>query len=364
MITRVEVIAENLLHNFSLLEKASLGKSQFPVLKSNAYGHGIKEVARILSIKKPPYFLVQNYAEAMQIQAASTVPVLVLGTPDIQDIAQNNTKGITFSISSLHLLKNLAELKKPLNIHLCLNTGMNREGINDVDIKDTIALLENNHHLKCDGVWSHFADADGLTDIHRSMQEKKFSAMLDILLQANIPCRWIHIGNSAGFLKTADPRINAFRAGMAGYGLDPVGTLPELRPTMRLISHITNIRDLQPGDSVGYSCTYTAPHSMSIGIVPVGYFEALDMRLSNTGCFSYIDPSSGIKTFLPIRGRISMNQTCFDTCNLPLKVGDEITVISSTTADKNSIKNIAHTVATIPDEMLTRVNAEIPKIVI
>lgn len=356
MSTRIEIIAKNLLHNFELLERFAPGKVQIPVLKSNAYGHGIEEVARVLHVKQPPYFLVQDYREAARLRAICDTPILLLGTPLVSEVVASNINNILLSVSSISFLRELSALNRPLSFHLCLNTGMNREGINESEIPEALKIIQSFPQMEYEGVWSHFADADNLDDHHRRQQEIAFSRILDTLQYAgNLP-KWVHIGNSAGFTKTSDPRINAFRAGMANYGMDPIGTLRGIRPTLRIISSVVDIRQLNPGDSIGYNCSYVAPKPMIIGIVPVGYFEALDRRLSNVGSFSYIDHISQKRYCLPIRGKVSMNLTCFEISDAPIKIGDEIVIVSDHMGDKNSVQSISDTVDTIPDEILTRIN--------
>lgn len=364
MYTRIEIIAKNLLHNFELLEQLALGKAQIPVLKSNAYGHGIEEVARILHVKQPPYFLVQDYQEAARLRAVCGTPVLLLGTPFISEVAANKLDDILVSVASISFLKELSALERPVRFHLCLNTGMNREGINESEISEALKIIQNSPQLVCEGVWSHFADADNLNDCHRQQQEVAFSRILDTFQEVSRLPKWIHIGNSAGFTKTSDPRINAFRAGMANYGMDPIGSLKGIRPTLRIISSVVDIRQLNPGDSIGYNCTYVTTNPATIGVVPVGYFEALDRKLSNIGSFSYIDQTNQKKYCLPIRGKVSMNLTCFEINDAPIKIGDEIVVVSDHTDDKNSVQSISGSVDTIPDEILARIGAHLARKVV
>lgn len=264
MSTRIEIIAKNLLHNFELLERFAPGKAQIPVLKSNAYGHGIEEVARVLHVKQPPYFLVQDYQEAARLRAVCETPILLLGTPFISEVAANKLDDISISVSSLSFLKKLSALQRRVRFHLCLNTGMNREGINESEISEALEIIQDSPQIKCEGIWSHFADADNLNDRHRKQQEILFSRILDTLQKTDRLPKWVHIGNSAGFTKTSDPRINAFRAGMASYGMDPIGTLKGIRPTLRIISSVVDIRQLNSGDSIGYNCTYITPKPMTI----------------------------------------------------------------------------------------------------
>lgn len=363
MESRLEISAANLLHNFDYLEQMVPGKRQFPVLKSNAYGHGIAEVASILATRNPACFLVQTIAEAALVRRVCAVHVVVLGHVTAAELARCNISDIAFTVSQLSLLAELAMLECTVSIHLCLNTGMNREGMNISDLSLAIDLIRANPNLNITGIWSHFADADNPDSSFWRSQQGIFTDALNLLGAYGLRPLHVHLANSAGFLKTTEPRINAFRAGMAGYGFDPTTGLEKLRPALRLVSQIAELRDIQAEDTVGYGRTYKAQIAETIGIIPVGYFEALDTRLSNAGWLLHHN-AEGHKTYLPICGRVSMNQTCFRTRGLDLALGDELTVISNETTDKNSVCAIARQVGTIPDEIVTRISATLPIVIV
>ncbi len=359
-LNRVELFANRLQQNIELLTKKNEGRNLFPVLKSNAYGHGLPEIMRILSSYDFPYIAVDSYYEATQIWKEKQCPVLVLGPNLPENLRHMYWSNLSLAIANRDVLRAAIEMKDRVSIHLALNTGMNREGFQIKDLPEVLHLLQKHSHIHVDGVFSHFADADGETNSYTTLQEERFTECLDMINRAGFFPKFVHLGNSAGCLKTTDERINAVRPGIALYGFNPLlerdpkhKELSQLQPIIRLVSTVTNIQHVEPGEGVSYNCSFRAKNKMNIGVIPIGYHEALDRKLSNCGYLKYK------KKFLPIVGRVCMNLTCFDTNNTDVQVGDEIIVISESTADRNSVKNIAEKTGTIPYEVLTRIDKSI-----
>ena len=353
----IEIFAKKLLSNYNLLEKASNNKNLFPVLKANAYGHGINECVKILDKQKPKYYAVDSYYEALKILKISKTPILIIGPSFLENIKYILERKITISVSNFSTLNKIISLKQKAKIHIFFNTGMNREGFVIEDLKKLIFLLKENKQIIVDGIMSHFSDADNSDNTYTFFQENIFSKILDSFEKNKIKPKWIHLGNSAGFLKTTDPRINSFRSGISIYGINPLEKqdkfykqLKNLKPILRFSSTITDIQILSQNDFISYNLTYKTTKKTKIGIVPVGYHELLDRRLSNSGFFKYKND------FLPILGRVCMNLTTVDiTNNVNIKIGSKIIIISEKENDKNSIKNMAKITKTIPYEILTNI---------
>jgi len=190
-------------------------------------------------------------------------------------------------------------------------------------------------------------------------------SFLDFFEGNNIKPKWVHVGNSAGYLKVIDDRINAFRPGIALYGINPLNKndtehkkLRNLKPVLRVVSTVTDVQEVRKGDCVGYGCTYTAKKKTKIGLLPIGYNEVLDRRLSGKGFVKFKN------NFLPIVGNISMMMTSFKIGSANVKSGDEVIVISELSKDKNSIENIAEMCDTIPYEILVRISSNIRRVIV
>lgn len=364
-LNRVELSADALRHNFTFLNTVRKGVCLFPVVKGNAYGHGLPEIARLVARERPPYIAVDNYYEALVVREHTRSPILILGDNNPNNIRAVASKRFTFGVTNARFLRAVADIRKPITIHIALNTGMNREGFQESELADVITFLKEHPLIHVEGLSSHFADADGEDLSFTRKQEETFTRFLDIFESAGINPKWIHLGNSAGFLKTTDRRINALRSGIALYGINPLlsndahfPTLQSIRPVLRLLSTIVDIQELKRGDAVGYNCTYEAREKCRVGLLPLGYHEALDRRLSNTGCVEY----GG--ALLPIVGRVSMNLTSIDLGGSTATSGDEVVVISNTHDAPHSVGRIASTIGTIPYEVLARIHPSIRRVIV
>lgn len=368
---RLEVLNEVLIdqnriqENYRCLRAAAKHLAVFPVLKSNAYGHGIQIVARLLEKTDAPLFAVDSVAEALEIGRASSKRLLVMGANPPENLARIDHRRLSVAIGNLASLEAVANTKQPFRLHLKWNTGMNRQGFDEADAPAVIAIIKKNPRLIVEGVFSHLADADHPQNDFTDRQQKRFSALLDRLAAAGIEPIYIHLGATAGFLKTTDARINAFRPGIGLYGINPLEPvdrffekLSGLRPVMRLQSTVTNVHRLKAGDCVSYNCTFVADQELEIGVIPLGYFEALDRRLSNTAQLDFEH------NFYPIAGRVCMNLTCFACPPGTIRVGDKITVIGDDPQQPNSAESIARLIGTIPYEVFTRVERSIRRTIV
>lgn len=358
---RVKILANNLCHNFQIFSQNSPEKAIFPTIKSNAYGHGAREVASILQKFRSPFFAVHAPFEAMEL---SEFPILVLGPSLPQDFSNFCGKNIAVSVASVENLRIFSESKIPFTLHLKCNTGMNRQGFDFSDLAEVFEILRRSPHLTVGGVFSHFADADNSGNHGTERQNSIFSAFLDAVFTEKYSPQWIHLGNSAGVLKTRDPRINAMRTGIGLCGINPLEScdehfskLQELKPVMRVLSTITNIRTLEEGEAVSYNGTFVAPQKMRIGVVPFGYYEGLDRGFSNAGFFKIGN------RIAKILGRVCMNLTVFEVSENE-KIGDEVIILSENPEDQNSAKNMAKEIGTIPYEVFTRISPFLPRTIL
>jgi len=356
-LNRVEVIAENILHNFDYFQKENQHTKLFPVLKSNAYGHGLKQIVQILESRGVEYFVVDSYYEALQIREISNRSVLMLGYTKPENYKYFNFKKLAITIFDIESLKRLGELGKKINIHLFINTGMNREGISIKEIPLYLTELKKYSALNLEGICTHLADADNESNEFTQKQYQLFKQAINIIENQNFHPKYKHISATGGSFKIKDSQLNAIRLGIGLYGYNPNKLFDtNLKPALRVISTVVSVQTLKTGDKVSYNCTFQAEKDMKIALLPVGYYECLDRKLSNKGFIKVKGE------FLPIVGRVCMNLTCIDAKHLDLKIGDEVIVISENPADKNSIENIAQTIDTISYEVLVKISSSIRRV--
>ncbi len=363
--TIIYLSQENLLHNLKELRRIA-NHTVWPVLKSNAYGHGLSEVAAMLQDSSAEYFIVQNYFEAEQVWKITKRPILMLGTESFEKYAQMAFSDLVPVVGSLHLLKTLITLDKEINIHIKINTGMNRQGFDPQEIPALIKLLRDNPHISVTGILTHFSNADASNNAFTAKQYGCFAACVDLFVKAGINPTWIHAGNSAGMAKTPEGLVNAGRAGIALYGLNPLeqeGILYEeyrlLQPVLELRSFITHLRTIQTGEVVGYGNTYKATRETKVATIPMGYHEGIPRLLSNVGSCSTLKGE-----VLPIIGRVSMNLISLDVTDIDIAVGDEIIVYSNDSDAVNSVTRNAQSCGTISYELTTNLKPHIRRIIV
>jgi alanine racemase len=337
---RIEVSRSALLHNANFY-KSMTGLEVIPVLKGNAYGHGIEQVATALKAQKFPYIAVDGYFEALKVRAYNNNPVLVMGMIKLQNFSNLRLTGLTFVIQDEPTILALGALNKKIKIHLELNTGMNRYGISLAKIDKFISLIKQYPKLELEGVMSHLADADGDNEPTVAQATKLFDDSIEKILTSGLAPKYFHVAQSAGSFRAQSRYANAVRVGLGLYGINPFPIknryfkfATNLQPALKLISTISKVQQLEKGDKVSYNYTFTASKAMQIGVLPLGYHEGLSRNLSNKGSVSLHGKS------LSIVGRVCMNHTMISLDNIAAKVGDEIIVYSDNPADDNSINKI------------------------
>jgi alanine racemase len=357
---RIEVSRSALLHNVRFFQK-STGLEVIPVLKGNAYGHGIEQVATALRDQDFRYIAVDGYFEALKIRAINRrQPVLIMGMIRPENFARLSGRKFTFVVHDETTLLTLGRLNKRVKIHLELNTGMNRYGIPLRELGKYIKLIKSYPRLRLEGVMTHLADPDGASNhtVHEAVRQ--FDEAVEKILASGLKPTLFHTAQSAGALRAESGYANAMRLGIGLYGINPYPsghklyeTCKELRPALCLISTISKINELQAGDKVSYNYTFTAPKTMRLGVLPLGYHEGVNRALSNSGVVQVAGH------FQPIVGRVCMNHTLISLAGATAKVGDEVVVYSNNSSDENSIDRVAAKHGLFPYSLLTALSPDV-----
>ena len=334
-----------ILNNFDLLSKLSPSGQVIPVLKSNAYGHGLEQVTEILKDRTFPYIAVDGYFEALKIHEISKQPVLVMGAIKSVNYANINPKNCAFVIHDIESLDAIGETNKSFTVHIEVETGMGRHGVRIDELDNFLNQIKKYKNISVEGIMSHLADADNPNSTeHVSLQTKRFDSAVEMVLGSGFKPKYIHIAQSAGSTKAASKYANTVRPGLALYGISPLEVndgasdkLQLLAPALRLASTITKVLEVDGGESVGYSCTFVATQKSRIGVLPLGYYEGVSRALSNVGKVKLGND------YLPIAGRICMNHTMIDITASNAKSGDEVIIISNDPTDQLNLANICHT---------------------
>ncbi|MEY3470873.1 MAG: hypothetical protein RLZZ223_223, partial [Candidatus Parcubacteria bacterium] len=314
-----------ILDNLAAYRKAYPELEFAPVLKSNAYGHSLVPVARILDSQELPFLIVDSYYEARLLRDNNILtPILIIGYVEPQIILKSRLVKISFCITSLEQLQQIAGSNRNLNLHLKIDTGMHRQGVLISQLEQAIQIIKNNSNLNLEGISSHLADADNIESKSVSKQIKNWSKARDIIMQNFPKTNYSHISATAGVLHTDTNTHNLVRLGLGLYGISLANNDKiKLKPALSMQTIISGVKKISKGDTVGYNDTFVAPRDMLIATIPAGYAEGIDRRLSNKGQVE-------IKGVLcPIIGRVSMNITTIDVSDVPeVKLGDTVTIIS------------------------------------
>ncbi len=398
---KVEISKNHLIHNLhefkKLAPKDPHGHALIaPVLKSNAYGHGMFEVAHILQQEADrhggiPFCIVDSYFEAIALRAKGfALPLLVIGYTRPETIRSSNLKDVAFTVTSLETLRAIAEQKvdrwpstegklgfrspnfrfrpKIVRVHLKIDTGMHRQGILPSEIEEAISLIQHDSAGKrpvvLEGICSHLCDADNTDEIFTESQTHLWNKIVDRFRHEFKALKYIHLSATDGHRFTHDIAANVSRLGIGLYGLSENESLNHklaLLPVLEMKTIITGIKHIKEGDTVGYGNTFKAQGDMTIATIPVGYYEGIDRRLSSTGTILV-----GLqRTACPIIGRVSMNIVIIDVSKInDLHVGDEVVAISAKSSDENSIVNMAKKCGTISYEIAVHIPAQLKKVVV
>lgn len=374
-LNRIEIIKENILHNYDFFQKKVDRKYIIPVLKSNAYGHGIEQAASIFEETDCMLIAVDSYYEAIKVLKHSSKRVLLIGYTAIENLPYINFKRVSLTVYDTFTLDALARLKKKVSIHLKIHTGMSRQGLPMENLSTYLAYFKKYPFLTLEGVFSHFADSDNSDQTFTRAQTNIFNQALDKIYKEGFHPGYIHLGATNGALFPMGERVNSVRIGIGLFGYH---TLEEghpekstydtgLRPALRCISTIINVVDIKKGDKVSYNCTFEATKSTRIAVIPFGYYEGLTRKLSNKGVL-LLSPVKSQKTkaptLLPIAGRVCMNLTCLDAGEQSIHMGDEVIVMSANKKDPNCIDEIARISETITYEILVKLSQTIRRVIV
>lgn len=356
-LNKIEISKDNLVDNYQYLSSLNRKVKIAPVLKSNGYGHGITEVAKILDTKKCPFFCVDSLYEAYElIKAKIKTPILIMGYTDPENFKAKKLP-FSYAVFDIELARILNKYQSGCNVHIFVDTGMNREGVPLAKLPKFLKEIKKLENIKIEGLMSHLASADDSKDSLNKIQINNFKKAQEILKREGIKPKWIHLQNSDGLaLHLEGVNVNMARAGLA---LNGISKNQNLKPVLSLKSKIIQVKNLQKGDRVGYDGTFIAKKPMTFGVLPLGYYDGVDRRLSNKG---FVKVGG---TYCPIIGKVSMNITTIDLSPIyNTFVGQEVIVYSNNPEDKNSIENTAKICQTIPYTLLVHLAESIKRIII
>ncbi len=337
--TWIELNKEALIHNVQSFKGLIGNRYLAPVIKSNAYGHGLLEIASVLNtLNVVDYLCVFNLSDAIRLkQKGITKPILVLGTIDTDPYPWIN-ETISYLVGDLVTMDCLAAVahkaKTRCSIHLKIETGLSRFGFSPASIHEHLESIATNEHIVVTGIASHLAEAEVVDSSITLNQLQRFEQTVTHCLTRLTEVKYVHIGNSAAAVLYPLEFSNMFRVGIGIYGYWP--SLPpeleqelqaqyKLRPVLTWKTRVAAIQKIGPQQGVGYKHMYITTKPTTIAVLPVGYHDGYHLALSNQ---SHVRINGRLA---PTRGRIAMNTIMVDITDIPdVQVGTEVSLIDDT----------------------------------
>lgn len=353
----ISINKNRLLSNLKWYQQKYPGLQIAPVLKSNAYGHGLLTVAEILRGEPAPFWVVDTYFETLSLRRAGyNKPLLIIGFTPTSTILENRLHELAFTVTSEAQFWQLVKHDPHTKIHLKFNTGMNRQGLPADKAKKFISPLTQVKHLELVGVCSHLACSDLPNHPQNEKQIQMWNNLVE-LFKSNIGgIKYFHLSATFGAPLADKIHANVLRLGLGLYGL--AENNPDLLPVLTMTTKIADIKTIAEGESVGYDADFTTARATTIAILPVGYYEALPRNLSGQ-----VEIKIHNK-YYPVVGKISMNIIVVDVTGAEnINIGDQAVIISDNPADKNCVLNLANLAQTIPYEIICKIPLNIKRVI-
>ena len=336
----LEISVSSLKHNLrAIRSRLRKGTAIMPVLKANAYGHGLLQIARILRQEGITRFAVAQPAEALELrQALAESEILVFSgcrENEARDFIEHRLTATIHDTRPVH---------PDLPVEVKIDTGITRIGI---PWEEAAAFLRSTP-ARLQGVYSHFARADTDVDFSR-LQVERFMEATD-----NMPQRR-HIANSAG-LRFPEAHLDLVRVGLALYGVAPCPGFEDLRPALTWKTRLMAVRRVKAGRWVGYGTSFQSQRESIIGVLPIGYADGYRRVLSNQ--------SDVLARQHPARvvGHVSMDLTCIDLTDIEgVQPGTEVELLSANPDSPFSCGALASLADTIPYEILTGIGPRVER---
>jgi alanine racemase len=376
--TWVEIDRGALLHNVRALRERVRPAALMGVVKGNAYGHGLAEVAPLLR-NEVDWLGVNSLAEAEQVSAlAPGPPVLILGHTPLEAAAAVVAGGyrqVVYDEDGVDALAVAAAAQgRRTAVHLKIETGTNRLGVRPEGAATLAERIRAHPALHLEGIYTHFANVeDALDSSFAERQLQRFEQAVQAVERGG-PVPLHHTAATAAAIMYPRTHGALARTGIGLYGLWPSGTTESaaaavglalcLRPVLTWKTRVAHVKDVPLGETIGYGCAYYASQPRRIAVLPVGYYEGFDRGLSSRG-----QEGGGVVLVrgcpATVLGRVAMNMSMVDVTRIPeVAVGDEVVLIGRQGAAAIPAELMAERLETINYEVVTRIAASVPRVVV
>jgi alanine racemase len=361
--TVLEVDLAQLSANYRAVA-AHAGVPVMPILKANAYGHGLVEVGRHFERLDPPYLGVAYLEEGLRLrQEGVRTPILVLGGIVGNQIPLFVEHDLTLTASSVDKLRAVdqcaAAMGRRAQVHLKIDTGMERIGVHWYSAEQLLEASLGCRHVDVRGIFSHFANADAPNLDHARLQLERFLEVLRFYERRSLPPPTRHMSNSGGVLQLPEARFDMVRPGLLVYGAYPAAHLPrtiEVRSALQWRSPVVYFKVVQPNNPVSYGSTWQSSAEARVVTLPVGYGDGYMRAMSG-----HAEVIIRGKRY-PVVGRICMDQMMVCIGWDSAWNGDEAVLLGRGGAASITIEEMAGWAGTIAHEILTNINTRVPRV--
>lgn len=376
MKTHIEINAEHLIHNLNEFRKLTHDQKIMFVVKANAYGHGLKEVISITrALPFIHYYAVDSVEEALIVHDLDpSRKILIIGWVDSDQIKEIVIHEWELVVPSLEYLAQVnaiaATVHKKAFAHLKVETGTSRMGMAPADVVNIIKQTPHSFpYVQFTGLYSHFANIEDTTDHSYAQQQLGIFNQLVEQLQPEAQHLLKHFSCSAATLLFPKTYFDIVRVGISAYGFWPskptyVSYIEQrhtpitLKPVLSWHSKVAQVKIIEKGEAIGYGLTYRTFGRSKIIVVPVGYYDGYDRKLSGTATIIV----NGVQA--PLRGRICMNMFMADVTHIEqVQQGDPVVLIGGVGSERITVDFLADLCGSINYEVVSRINPLIPRLI-
>lgn len=359
------VIDLNVLReNFKRIKEHVYPAKVMPILKANAYGHGLVRIAQLMQELKADYIGVAVLEEGILLRENGiTLPILVLGGIWGNQIPIFLKHNLTITASSIEKLNQVDEIANQMNVkakvHLKIDTGMERIGVHYYNAKKFLDAAVNMKNIIVEGIYSHFANSEKADLSYTRLQLERFQEVINYAEKIFVEKPLYHISNSGAILQMPEAYFDMVRPGIMLYGVYPSSETKktvEVKPALTWKSIVIYFKVIKPNHPVGYGSTWQTDHNIRAVTVPVGYGDGYMRSMSHKA-----EVIIRGKRY-PVVGTISMDQIVVNIENDSAYNGDEVILIGSNGNSKITVEELAEWAGTIPYEILTNINTRVPRV--
>jgi alanine racemase len=363
--TWAEVNLSRLSRNLQAIRAHVAPAKVMIIVKANAYGHGLAEVAKRLG-PQADYIGVAVLEEGIFLRELGVkAPILVLGGIWGDQVPQYLQHNLTLTASSVERLEQIdgaaSRMGVMAKVHLKIDTGMERIGVHYYSAQTLQESALQCKHVEVEGIFSHFANSDAIDLTHARLQLERFQEVLRFYEKNSLPMPIRHMANSAAILQLKESHLDMVRPGIMLYGVYPAKEVTrsvEVQPALTWKSRVVYFKVVRSGHPVSYGSTWQSDHPVRIVTVPVGYGDGYFRGMSNQAQVII----RGKK--YPQVGRICMDQMMVNIEADSAFNGDEVTLMGESNSMAITTQELADWAGTIPYEILTNINTRVPRVYI